>query len=664
MASTGAAPASQDPNDDSGILRYVSIRHGGSILGAANEINGLTMGAVGAGTTIEYIEVYNNLDDGYEWFGGTVNCKYLISAFVEDDDFDYDEGFSGNLQFLFAIKDPVLGGGRVGEHDGAPSNNIAGLPRAIPVFSNVTYVGAFAGAGGSNPANPAGDGDEMIIFRDNAGGKYYNSIFTECNSAQAVDDGFLTFEQVDPATEPEDSEDRLLAGDIEFTNNLFWNVEAAAGNTQAGVAPQAFATPIIFAAGTNNQVVDPQLANIDYTSGAAMDPRPQAAAAQGTNYSATALQSNFFCVVDYKGAFDPSAPLWTNLWTAFWAESVSSAANATFSQDISADWNLLSSPGAFATSVTTASGDINTASADLYSNLIAGTLFEFAGGFSSADSLTFGSGYWARFPGAEVVANGPAAPVASKSLALAADWNIIGSISYPIAVSDIVDPGSVIIPGTVFQFAGGFTVADSIRPGQAYWVRTNGAGSISLALPTVVPGALNKVAPFNEIKGYPVLTVADASGAAQELIFGAELSADEKLSYSLPPAAPAGFDARFVGDYRVAGENDAVINVRSQNFPLTLSAANLASGAVYTVAAVQANGEVVNYDLKEGADVVISEASSLILGKVERVGGIVPSEFEVAQNYPNPFNPPPALNMRFLPTSGIRDCIQRSWPES
>ena len=84
-----------DDNDNSGTFRWISIRHGGTNLATDNEINGLTLGAVGRGTIIEYIEVYCNLDDGYEWFGGTVDTRYLVSVFNNDDAFDIDEGFRG-----------------------------------------------------------------------------------------------------------------------------------------------------------------------------------------------------------------------------------------------------------------------------------------------------------------------------------------------------------------------------------------------------------------------------------------------------------------------------------------------------------------------------------------------------------------------------------------
>jgi hypothetical protein len=86
-----------DASDDSGILRYVSIRHGGTNIGSGNEINGLTLGGVGSGTIIENIEIVGNQDDGIEFFGGTVNVKNLIVANVGDDAIDIDQSWGGTL---------------------------------------------------------------------------------------------------------------------------------------------------------------------------------------------------------------------------------------------------------------------------------------------------------------------------------------------------------------------------------------------------------------------------------------------------------------------------------------------------------------------------------------------------------------------------------------
>ena len=87
-----------DENDNSGVLRFVSVRHAGSRISPNNEVNGVTFGGVGRGTLVEYVETYATADDGFEWFGGTVDSRYLVSAFNDDDCFDYDQGFRGRGQ--------------------------------------------------------------------------------------------------------------------------------------------------------------------------------------------------------------------------------------------------------------------------------------------------------------------------------------------------------------------------------------------------------------------------------------------------------------------------------------------------------------------------------------------------------------------------------------
>ncbi len=151
-----------DDLDNSGILKYVSIRHGGTNIGADNEINGLTLGGVGAGTTIEYVEIVGNNDDGIEWFGGTVNAKYLISAYCADDALDYDEGYRGLNQWVIVHQDENEAD-RGGEHDGGTDPETA-MPYATPIFFNVTSIGAST--------------SRALTFRDNAGGEYHNSIFS------------------------------------------------------------------------------------------------------------------------------------------------------------------------------------------------------------------------------------------------------------------------------------------------------------------------------------------------------------------------------------------------------------------------------------------------------------------------------------------------------
>lgn len=132
-----------NPDDDSGIMKYVRIEYPGIAYSPNNEINGLTLGGVGRNTVLEYIQVSYCGDDSFEWFGGTVNAKYLISYRAWDDDFDTDFGYQGKLQFLLAIRDPQVAdqsssNGFESDNDGSGSLN---TPRTSPTYYNVTLIG-------------------------------------------------------------------------------------------------------------------------------------------------------------------------------------------------------------------------------------------------------------------------------------------------------------------------------------------------------------------------------------------------------------------------------------------------------------------------------------------------------------------------------------------
>lgn len=103
VSSTYGAFGGSDATDNSGIMSYISIRHGGALIGAGNEINGLTLGGVGSGTTISYIEVVANLDDGVEFFGGTVDASNILVGFQGDDGIDIDMNYSGTVSNFIVI---------------------------------------------------------------------------------------------------------------------------------------------------------------------------------------------------------------------------------------------------------------------------------------------------------------------------------------------------------------------------------------------------------------------------------------------------------------------------------------------------------------------------------------------------------------------------------
>jgi hypothetical protein len=136
------APAAL-PNDNSGILKYVRIEYAGYAFQPDKEINSLTMAAVGSGTVIENVQTLLAKDDAFEWFGGTVNCKYLVAFKTQDDDFDSDNGFSGKVQFGLAIRDSLIAD--ASRSEAFESDNNAGGTTATPktsvVFSNMTAIG-------------------------------------------------------------------------------------------------------------------------------------------------------------------------------------------------------------------------------------------------------------------------------------------------------------------------------------------------------------------------------------------------------------------------------------------------------------------------------------------------------------------------------------------
>jgi hypothetical protein len=305
--------------DDSGVMRYVSIRHAGSLLGPNNELNGLTMGAVGSGTTIEYIEVFANADDGFEWFGGTVNAKYLVSAFNDDDAFDWDEGYRGKLQFLFTIQDPSVGN-HAFESDGGTTPE-DGTPYAMPTIYNYTAIGSGATATNSNSIGP--------IFRDNTGGKVYNSVFHDFR-------GYAWRIETESA-QAQDSAKRLAAGDIVIASNLFGTFGAGTTDAQLFLSPNAtsggpapasnYTAEHIRAAAQNNRVnTNPQLVAIDRTRSGLLDPRLQAGS-PALQLAASAPNDGFFTAASYLGAFTTSGN-WAYAWTKLGRDGYFSPASA------------------------------------------------------------------------------------------------------------------------------------------------------------------------------------------------------------------------------------------------------------------------------------------------------------------------------------------------
>lgn len=183
---TGTIGADNIANDNSGTLQYVRIEFAGIALSstANSEINGLTLYAVGSGTTIDHVQVSYSGDDSYEWFGGTVNAKYLVAYRGWDDDFDTDWGFTGKVQYALSLRDPEYAdqsGSNGFESDnyagtGEPATAINnGLPLTAPIFANVSN---FVTAGTPSNATVKGSGGYQsgMHLRRNTSISIFNSL--------------------------------------------------------------------------------------------------------------------------------------------------------------------------------------------------------------------------------------------------------------------------------------------------------------------------------------------------------------------------------------------------------------------------------------------------------------------------------------------------------
>jgi hypothetical protein len=169
-----------DENDNSGILKYARIEFGGIAFQPNSEINGLTLYGVGRGTTIEYIQVSYCGDDSFEWFGGTVNAKYLVAFRGWDDDFDTDFGFSGKVQYGFALRDRNFAD--VSASNGFESDNFnpgtpENGPKTAPVFANITVFASDTSS--TIPATGLGSGtyQNAMHLRRNTSKSVFNSVF-------------------------------------------------------------------------------------------------------------------------------------------------------------------------------------------------------------------------------------------------------------------------------------------------------------------------------------------------------------------------------------------------------------------------------------------------------------------------------------------------------
>ena len=334
-------------DDDSGSITYVSLRYGGKVVSLNNELNGLSMGGIGRATTVHHIDIMNNVDDGIETWGGTVNYKYLNIWNIGDDNFDTDEGWRGKAQFGLLVcgySRVAATGSGVGDHncesDGAEDSDWQ--PCSTNVIYNFTCI--------HQPLSNRGS----TAWRDNNRTQYHNCIFMDGGSEVVKFDnsdgdgahgygynGTLNwpttwttaYNAVPPmpndfptGTYADHYPSQVSGNLIEFTDNVFFR------NLNANAYTEATARGVFNA--SENNVLIPGSLDADapiqslvrgaavvapgYTvlPVASLDPRPMNAA---TTSVTTAPNDGFFTPAQYRGAFAPGEQSWLCDWTASYA---------------------------------------------------------------------------------------------------------------------------------------------------------------------------------------------------------------------------------------------------------------------------------------------------------------------------------------------------------
>jgi hypothetical protein len=318
-------------DDDSGVISHVSLRYGGKVLSIANELNGMSLGGVGRGTDMDHIEIMNNVDDGIEIWGGTLNLKYVSIWNIGDDSFDLDQGFRGKVQFGLIVQGYCgqnSQGSGIGDNcfemDGA--EDATAQPFGSALIYNFTTVG-----------QPF-DGDQGTEWRDNMRAQFHNCVFMDIGDKAVKDGGtggdgggygsanvptmeslfanpFDDYPSNTAGIDPLALYPNFTSGNwCQFTDTVFHNMAETDSLTTFGVMDES-----------NRNMISDMLpiqeitrAEPEVVGGKAMalvtflNPR---AANDAATADATAPDDGFFTPVSYKGAFSPDDN-WLKGWTA------------------------------------------------------------------------------------------------------------------------------------------------------------------------------------------------------------------------------------------------------------------------------------------------------------------------------------------------------------
>jgi hypothetical protein len=291
----GAVFGGSDWEDDSGVLKYVVVKYAGYEIAPDNELNGITFGGVGSGTTVDYIQVHANADDGVEFFGGAVNAKHLVLTGNRDDSVDWDNGFKGMLQHVYIEHAKNAGEANraiEADNDGSSPDK---QPQSNPTISNMTIVG--------NNFDTADKDSEGIYLREGTAAKILNTVITgpsEMGECLEFEGGATSSVTVDNA-----NSDKIVMQNVVMACNNAENFK----NAKADDGSVLLDLEAWFSGESSNSISNSILIGTD---GVPDTNSPLIAAGAGQDVSST--QDAFFDSVDYVGALDGS-----NDWRQGWA---------------------------------------------------------------------------------------------------------------------------------------------------------------------------------------------------------------------------------------------------------------------------------------------------------------------------------------------------------
>ncbi len=308
-----------DPNDNSGVFKYVRLEWPGYRYELNNEINGLTMGGVGRGTELHHVQVSYGFDDSYEWFGGTVDAHHLVAFGGTDDEFDTDFGFTGHIQYAFGLRDPYYydpeGSSNGFESDNDGNETSTDTPHTHPIFANVTLVGPYL--------------EEDTYVPPEATFSYSANLrrSTQTNILNSVIGGYpYGFTVRDPYTHQFAWNDILRVQCLSLCARFYKDtaVPTVHHTSEWGGTPDSVTTwfdrSYYFNYAKNGATRN--LPQIGINVGDIFDPNPVPAAGSEPDTAQVCYNDSIwtltgFDVVPYRGAFEPGVPM-DQQWTAFW----------------------------------------------------------------------------------------------------------------------------------------------------------------------------------------------------------------------------------------------------------------------------------------------------------------------------------------------------------